>query len=257
MSNIENFDMRLELFLKNKMTEEESIAFICELKNNQELRERAQAMAAAIKNMKELKYEYGQRVASMIERDAFHIEPHVKKDPLGIACQPKPIPEEDNRFAAKKLSQDTNIISLRSIVRMGIAACFVAIITFGGYRYYIYNETVTLGNSYYSAIPTELVVRDADNVSTQLSQLFGNVKNGEDLRNTILHLEAKFNQAISEDYNDYTNYINDIGWNLAIAHLKNGDRKEAVETLELLISHSESDLIIEKCKKLIEEIEQL
>lgn len=249
--------MRLELFLKNKMTEEESIAFICELKNNQELRERAQAMAAAIKNMKELKYEYGQRVASMIERDAFHIDPHVKKDPLGIACQPKPIPEEDNRFGAKKLSQDTNIISLRSIVRMGIAACFVAIITFGGYRYYIYNETVTLGNSYYSAIPTELVVRDADNVSTQLSQLFGYVKNGEDLRNTILHLEAKFNQSISEDYNDYTNYINDIGWNLAIAHLKNGDRDEAVETLELLISHSESDLIIEKCKKLIEEIEQL
>lgn len=256
MSNIENFDMRLELFLKNKMTEEESIAFLCELKNNQELRERAQAMAAAIKNMKELKYEYGQRVASMIERDTFHIKPNVNSDQIGIACQPKDIPERDNRDAAK-LTQKTMIISLRPIIRMGIAACLVAIIALGGYRYYIYNETVTLGNSYYSEIPTELVVRDADDVSAQLSLLFSNVKNSKDLRNTILNLEAKFIQAISEDYNDYTNYVNDIGWNLAIAHLKNGDRNEAVKTLELLIPHSESDLITEKCKKLIAEIEKL
>mgnify|MGYP007038234823 CR=1 FL=1 len=55
MNNLENFDMRLELFLKNKMTEEEGKVFLSELKNNPELRERAQTMAAAIKNMKELK----------------------------------------------------------------------------------------------------------------------------------------------------------------------------------------------------------
>ena len=55
----------------------------------------------------------------------------------------------------------------------------------------------------------------------------------------------------------YTNYINDIGWNLAIAHLKNGDRDKAIKTLELLISHSESDIVVEKCKKLIAEINQL
>ena len=51
--------------------------------------------------------------------------------------------------------------------------------------------------------------------------------------------------------------INDIGWNLAIAHLKDGDRDKAIETLELLISHSESDIVIEKCKKLINDIKQL
>lgn len=256
MSKIENFDMRLELFLKNKMSEEESNAFLCELKNNQELRERAQTMAAAIKNMKELKYEYGQKVASMIERDAIHIEPNANPGQIGVACEPKVIPERDNRAAAK-FTQKARIISLRSIMRMGIAACLITIIALGSYRYYIYNETVALGNRYYSAIPTELVVRDADDISAQLSLLFCNVKNGEDLRNTILNLEAKFNQVISEDYNDYTNYINDIGWNLAIAHLKNGDSDKAVETLELLILHSESDLIIEKCKKLVEEVEQL
>ena len=67
MNIIEDFDMRLELFLKNKMTEEEGKAFLCELQSDPELRVRAQTMAAAIKNMKELKYEYGQRVASKIE----------------------------------------------------------------------------------------------------------------------------------------------------------------------------------------------
>ena len=55
MNIIEDFDMRLELFLKNKMTEEEGKAFLCELQSDPELRVRAQTMAAAIKNMKELK----------------------------------------------------------------------------------------------------------------------------------------------------------------------------------------------------------
>lgn len=235
MSNIENFDARLELFLKNKMTKEESNIFLGELQDNPDLRERAQAMAAAIKNMKELKFEYGQRVASRIEQ----------------------VSERSFREAAHLPQKKTIIISLRSIVRMSIAACFIGVISFGGYRYYIYNETVALGNSYYAAIPTELVVRDADDVSTQLTLLFNNVKDGNDLDNTILKLQEKFSQAISEDYNDYTNYINDIGWNLAIAHLKDGERDDALKTLELLISHTESDIVIEKCKKLIEEIKGL
>lgn len=234
MSNIENFDARLELFLKNKMTKEESNIFLVELQDNPDLRERAQAMAAAIKNMKELKYERGQRVASRIEQ----------------------VSERSFREAAQ-LPKKTMVISLRSIVRMSIAACFIGVISLGGYRYYIYNETVALGDSYYASIPTELVVRDADDVSSQLILLFNNVKNGNDLDNTILNLQEKFSQAISEDYNDYTNYINDIGWNLAIAHLKDGERDDAVKTLELLISHSESDIVIEKCKELIEEIKEL
>ena len=234
MSNMEDFDIRLELFLKNKMTEEESKAFLSELQGNPELRERAQATAAAIKNMKELRHEHGERVASYMKR----------------------LSERDFREAAN-IPQKARIISLRSFVRMSIAACCAGLISFGGYRYYIYNETVTLGNNYYAAIPTELVVRDADDVSSQLTLLFSNVKNKKDLDNTILILTEKFNMAISEDYNDYTNYINDIGWNLAIAHLKDGDRNDAVETLELLISHSESDIVIEKCKKLLEEIKQL
>lgn len=234
MNNLENFDMRLELFLKNKMTEEEGKVFLSELRNNPELRERAQAMAAAIKNMKELKYEYGQRVASKIER----------------------LSEREFRDETK-LPHKARIISLRTFAKMSVAACFIGIITFGTYRYYIYNETIALGNSYYSEIPTEMVVRDADDVSVQLAQLFNNVKNNEDLDNTILNLEERFSLAISEEFNDYTNYINDIGWNLAIAHLKEGERDKAIETLELLISHSESDIVIEKCKKLINDIKQL
>ena len=234
MNNLENFDMRLELFLKNKMTEEEGKVFLSELRNNPELREHAQAMAAAIKNMKELKYEYGQRVASKIER----------------------LSEREFRDETK-LPHKARIISLRTFAKMSVAACFIGIITFGTYRYYIYNETIALGNSYYSEIPTELVVRDADDVSVKLAKLFKNVKNNKDMDNTIINLEERFSLAISEEFNDYTNYLNDIGWNLAIAHLKDGDRDKAIETLELLISHSESDIVIEKCKKLISDIKLL
>lgn len=234
MNNLENFDMRLELFLKNKMTEEESKVFLIELQNNLELRERAQAMAATIKNMKELRYEYGQQVTSKIGR----------------------LSEREFRNETK-LPHKARIISIRIFAKMSMVACFIGIISFGTYRYYIYNETIALGNSYYSLIPTELVVRDVDNVSSQLAQLFNKVKNNEDLSNTIVNLEEKFSLAISKDFNDYTNYINDIGWNLAIAHLKDGNRDKAIEALELLILHSESDIVIEKCRKLINDIKQL
>lgn len=234
MNNLENFDLRLELFLKNKMTEEEGKAFLSELQSNPDLRQRAQTMAAAIKNMKELRYEHGQRVASNIES----------------------LSEREFRKEAK-LSQKAKIISLHTFVRMSVAACFVGMISFGGYRYYMYNETLALGSRYYAEIPTEMVVRDADDISKQLTQLFDNVKNSEDLDNTILSLEVIFIIATSEDYNDYTNYINDIGWNLAIAHLKDGDRDGATKILELLICHSESGIVIEKCQKLIEDIEHL
>ena len=183
MNNLENFDIRLELFLKNKMTEEEGKAFLSELQSNPDLRQRAQTMAAAIKNMKELKYEYGQRVASKIE----HLSEREFRDET-------------------KLPHKARIISLRTFAKMSVAACFIGIITFGTYRYYIYNETIALGNSYYSEIPTEMVVRDADDVSVQLAQMFNNVKNNEDLDNTILNLEEKFSLAISEEFNDYTNY---------------------------------------------------
>lgn len=234
MNNLENFDIQIELFLKNRMTEEEGKAFLSELQSNPELRERAQTMAAAIKNMKELKYEYGQRVASKIE------------------C----LSEREFRNAAK-LPQKARIIFLSTFARVSIVACFVGFISFGTYRYYLDNKTIALGNRYSVEIPTELTVRNADDVSSQLMQLFYKVNNDEDLDNTILILEEKFSLAISEDFNDYTNYINDIGWNLAIAHLKNGERTKAIGTLELLISHSESDIVIEKCKKLIEDIKQL
>lgn len=234
MNNLENFDMRLELFLKNKMTEEESKVFLIELQNNLELRERAQAMAATIKNMKELRYEYGQQVTSKIGR----------------------LSEREFRNETK-LPHKARIISIRIFAKMSMVACFIGIISFGTYRYYIYNETIALGNSYYSLIPTELVVRDVDNVSAQLVQLFNKVKNNEDLSNTIVNLEEKFSLAISKDFNDYTNYINDIGWNLAIAHLKDGNRDKAIETLELLILHSESDIVIEKYRKLLNDIKQL
>ena len=232
--------MRLELFLKNKMTEEEENAFLNELQSNPDLIQRSQTMVASIKKMKELKFEYGQRIVSRIE------------------C----MQERDFRTEAK-LPQKARIISRHTLVRMSIAACFIGIIIFCGYRYHTYNETIVLnesialGNRYYAEIPTEMIVRDADDVSKQLTQLFNNVKNSEDLDNTILSLEDKFNVALSEDYNDYTNYINDIGWNLAIAYLKDGNRNVATTTLELLISHSENDIVIEKSKKLIKEVEQL
>ena len=108
MNNLENFDISLELFLKNKMTEEEGKAFLSEMQSNPNLLQRAQTMAAAIKNMKEQRYEHGQRVATQIES----------------------ISQRELRKEAKLLHK-ARIISLHAFVKISAAACFIGIISFG------------------------------------------------------------------------------------------------------------------------------
>jgi len=55
--HLEEFDEMLERFLKSKMTAEEESEFIQLLKDNKLLRERAQAMALMIQQMKEIRKE--------------------------------------------------------------------------------------------------------------------------------------------------------------------------------------------------------
>jgi Tfp pilus assembly protein PilF len=58
-----------------------------------------------------------------------------------------------------------------------------------------------------------------------------------------------------ETYNDYTDYSSEIGWNLAIAYLKDNNKKDAKVMLEKLISSSEdSSAIHSKAKELLEKL---
>ena len=58
-----------------------------------------------------------------------------------------------------------------------------------------------------------------------------------------------------ETYNDYTDYSAEIGWNLAIAYLKDNDMKGAKKVLEKLIAITEQGSAINnESKKLLNKL---
>ena len=141
--------------------------------------------------------------------------------------------EHDKQLLEKmKASSGKKTSSLRWI---SIAASIALVFTVG-YFVYDYSATTRLGKEYAYAFPVSEVVRgeeDEDVVNT-LTLLFDNVANGKDLDNTIKQLEELWALAQSDTYNGYTTYEPYIGWNLAVAYLRDNDKKEARDILEEL-----------------------
>ena len=141
--------------------------------------------------------------------------------------------EHDKQLLEKmKASSGKKTSSLRWV---SIAASIALVFTVS-YFVYDYSSTTRLGKEYAYAFPVSEVIRgeeDEDVVNT-LTILFDNVANGKDLDNTIKQLEELWALAQSDTYNGYTTYEPYIGWNLAVAYLRNYDKKEARVVLEQL-----------------------
>lgn len=116
---------------------------------------------------------------------------------------------------------------------VSIAASFALVLTVG-YQVYEYNRIGALGAEYAMAFPVSEIIRgeEDENVVQTLTELFDNVDNGENLEFTISELSELWTLSQSDTYNEYTTYAPYIGWNLAIAHLRNNDKKEARTSLE-------------------------
>lgn len=192
-----NNEERINRYLRGEMTPEEETALETDLQNDDNLRKQAESMARIVKGMAVLGEEHDK-----------HLVEQMKKS------------------SEKKVS---------SVWWMSIAASFALILTVG-YHIYDYSSTTRLGREYASAFPTSSIIRGEENedVSETLTVLFDNVANGDNLDSTITQLETLWELSQSDIYNEYTTYEPYIGWNLAIAHLRNHDRKEAKAALEEL-----------------------
>ena len=116
---------------------------------------------------------------------------------------------------------------------VSIAASFALVLTVG-YQVYEYNRIGALGAEYAMAFPVSEIIRgeEDENVVQTLTELFDNVDNGENLEFTISELSELWALSQSDTYNEYTTYAPYIGWNLAIVHLRNNDKKEAEAILK-------------------------
>lgn len=213
-----NNEERINRYLHGEMSPGEESVFEADLQKDNTLKQQAESMARIVKGMEVVGNEYDKQLL-----------------------------EKMKASSGKKTS------SLRWI---SIAASIALVFTVS-YFVYDYSATTRLGKEYAYAFPVSEVIRgeEDEEVVNTLTLLFDNVANGKDLDNTIKQLEELWALAQSDTYNGYTTYEPYIGWNLAVAYLRNYDKKKARVVLEQMQANYPTgtafgDKIAELLKKL-------
>ena len=221
--DLRNDDL-IDRFIQGQMDENEEKAFLEELNQNEELRERAILHARLVKGMAQVDDE-------IIEAYS-EAEDSSKNNKATVVSI-------DKKHSARWLA---------------IAASIVFIV-FVGFKSYDYYDTTSLGREYANTFPTSTIIRGEANtdVDTELTMLFNNVAEGKDLNNTTYRLKILWEQAKQDTYNDYTDYSPYIGWNLAIGYLRNYEKAKAKNVLkEMKQEYPKGTVIGDKIATLLE-----
>lgn len=235
-------DERIVNYLKGKMTAEEEQAFLADLQADPELKAQAVAMARMVKGMKEVGTANDEEViGEFLTADSDDIK-EVAKDVS----------------ATKKKGE---VISWRRTITWLSAAASIALLIWAGIGYSDYRTTTGLGNQYATAFTSSQLTRGGEaptEVETKLTKLFDNVVNDRELKATLHDLALCWELSTQETYNDYTDFAPEIGWNLAIGHLKNNDRKQAKAVLVKLTDIAPAGTTIgDKARELLKKVEEL
>ena len=257
-------EKRIMSFLRGKMTPEEETKFFMDVSNDPQLKADAINLARIAKGMKQV----GEERDLMLMK-AFHEsnEGLLSKEELEneifleSASYELPIVDDDNSQTntfdnkepnyTEEIRDSKNLFLRKASVWLLMAASLVLIVWMG-VSYHSYRTTTSLGEEYCNAIYSGVIARgdtgDSE-IENKLSVLFLNVQNGKNLDAAIRDLSSYWNLSTKEFYNDYTDYSAEIGWYLAIAHLKNNDKKNAKVVLEKLVASTEKDSVVNKKAK--------
>lgn len=227
-------DDRIVAYLKGQMSAEDEHNFLKELEDNPELKEKAIATARLIKGLKD--------VGSDQDRDIRGVLLASSKQDVDMAA--------NNATHTK-----AKVISFaRSAKWLSIAASVICIVWLG-LTYYTDRNTIALGNEYDEVFSSGIIVRGQGTQTEAEKKLFGlfnNVRDNKKIDETIHELTLCWELSTMDTYNDYTDYSAEIGWNLAIAHLKNNDKKSAKkELVKLLEISEEGSAVYDKIKELL------
>lgn len=197
-------DEQLMAYFRGELSAEDEAVFTERLKTDSALKTRAVAVARLIKG---LENEGNKRDTKIIKQD-------FGGKPVGVKFHPW--------------------IAAAAAVLVGVCIVF-------GVMFYNNQSLETLATQYQNEFPLSDFSRGSDDedIVAKLQNLFNFVSEGQNLDNTIGTLDNYWRKSLSETYNGFTNYSPQIGWNLAIAHLKNHDKSKAKDVLKTLINNSE------------------
>ncbi len=261
---------RIVAYLKGKMSQEEEENFLKDLEGNAKLKEKAVIIARLVKGLKEVGREKDRNIIDVFL--ASNVEDVENASRVAIGYCPMEyanydmfpskaeeeasmgtIPAQAWHTAAPRVSASRVIPKRKKPVKKWLAvAASLVLIVWLGVEYGIYRTTTGLGEQYGDAFMSGVVVRGAENqseTSKKLAKLFADVKEDKNIGDAIHDLSICWELSTLETFNDYTDYSAEIGWNLAIAYLKDNDRKNARKVLEKLVQTSENGSAVNKKAK--------
>lgn len=236
------FEDKLNRFLKGEMTSAEEQEFKAFLESHPEQKQKAIAIARLAKAMQQVGEEHDLAVIADIKSAS-------KQD----------VENAINNNVTGKTERKPKILPFRRIIVSFSAAASILLCIFGVYKYYKYDQITTLGQEYLTYFPASEFSRGVgDNVSVQLQILYGNVSDKKDMDATIEELFRMWEASRADEYNDYTEYMPELGWMLANAYLRDNNKDKALKVLDQLIEECPEDTAIgEKARELKQKVEDL
>ena len=137
------------------------------------------------------------------------------------------------------------------------AAASIAIIATVGYNQYERHQVIALGKEYaltLSPFAEKYHRGDTSTAGEEINALTANVRNQENLEQTIDRLSRLWALSKSDTYNDYTDFAPEIGWTLAIAHLENNDKNAAISVLTQITALYPETAICYKANELLKKL---
>jgi hypothetical protein len=216
---------RIDKFLRDQMTPEETDAFLRDMELDEELRKEAQLTALMIQDLQE----------RQAERDSEIIEEVV---------------------ASKKKAK------IVRMVRWTVSIAAIFLLLFGVYTYQ-FNFTkedgttyIALADKYYNQTPKALFRSGANDLEHELDSLFAKVGTSEEMTSTINRLQ-EIHESIDSVY-VYSVNGNDIRikWFLALAFLKDGQKGKATELLSTIVKDDKGTYLKEEAEQLLKDIDK-
>ena len=242
----------IERFLCGNMDADEEARFMASLNADEQRRSKAIAMAYLVKAMKAEGSRHDrqliQAMSSLDRSDVAQVAARAAGGPAIVAAG-------GHAPAAGRHKKGKLLYGF--ITTLSVVAAIV--IVFWGSRYYIdYRYTTRLADEYATAFVMEPAATRGtgdEEVARTMSRLFASVRSGKRLPVVQDRLSKLWKLSLQPTYNDYTPYSSLIGWNLAIAYLKNNDKTRAREVLTVLASHADSDAVRAKAAELLAKLE--
>lgn len=233
-------DERITAYLKGQLSSEEEQRFLNDLEADPKLKEKAIIIARLVRGMKQVGATLDHNIV-----DAF-----LASNKSGVKNVAKKVIEQE-----RIPTQTTHHRSRRKLATWLSIAASIILIVWIGVDYYAYRSTTSLGKEYETIFSSSTIARGSATPSAEekkLASLFDHVKSGENLDETIHDLEICWAISKMETLNDYTDVSAEIGWNLAIAHLKDNNKPAAKKVLsELVETTEEGSAIHTKAKELL------